>query len=71
MTPKPKDKFFGGRSNGRELWDDLERVKADGYCESLREIRENYSYPECQIVNSAYDLKCRESCEKPGCHYVA
>jgi len=54
-----------------ELWDDLERIKATGYEHWLKNIRENYTCPQCRSINSAYDLKCRKCGEKPSCDYVA
>jgi hypothetical protein len=54
-----------------ELWADLERIRSIGYKQSLKEIRENYACPRCQIINSAYDLKCRKCGEEPSCNYVA
>ena len=54
-----------------ELWKDLERIKAIGYKGWLKENRENYTCPQCQSINSAYDLKCRKCGEEPSCGYVA
>ena len=54
-----------------ELWADLERIRSIGYKQWLKEIRENYACPRCQIINSAYDLKCRKCGEEPSCNYVA
>jgi hypothetical protein len=54
-----------------ELWADLERIKSIGYRQWLKEIREKYACPRCQIINSAYDLKCRKCSEEPSCNYVA
>ena len=54
-----------------DLWADLERIKSIGYRQWLKEIRENYACPRCQIINSAYDLKCRKCSEEPSCNYVA
>jgi hypothetical protein len=55
----------------RELWEDLERIKAVGYKDWLKKIRENYTCPQCGCLNSAYDLKCRKCGEEPSCNYVA
>ncbi len=63
--------FQSERPHRIELWDDLERVKVIGYKKWLREIRENYTCPQCRSINSAYDLKCRKCGEEPGCAYVA
>jgi len=54
-----------------ELWVNLERVKSIGYKQWLKEIRKNYSCPQCQTINSTYDLKCRKCGEEPSCNYVA
>lgn len=54
-----------------ELWADLERIKSIGYKQWLKEIGEKYACPRCQIINSAYDLKCRKCSEEPSCNYVA
>jgi hypothetical protein len=54
-----------------ELWDNLERIKSVGYKQWLKEIRENYTCPRCQPLNSTYDLKCRKCGEDPSCSYVA
>jgi hypothetical protein len=54
-----------------ELWINLERIKSIGYTQWLKEIRDNYACPRCQIINSAYDLKCRKCGEEPSCSYVA
>jgi hypothetical protein len=55
----------------RELWDDLERIKAVGYEDWLKEIKNYYTCPQCQTINSAYDLKCRKCGEEPSCEYVS
>jgi len=55
----------------RDLWDDLERIKAVGYADWLNEAREKYSCSACGTINSAYDLKCRKCGNEPGCPYVA
>ena len=54
-----------------ELWANLERIKSIGYKKWLKEIRENYTCPRCQNINSTYDLKCRKCGEEPSCNYVA
>jgi hypothetical protein len=53
-----------------ELWENLDRIKAVGYKQWLREIRENYTCPRCRTINSAYDLKCRKCGEMPSCNYT-
>jgi predicted RNA-binding Zn-ribbon protein involved in translation (DUF1610 family) len=54
-----------------ELWEDLERIKAVGYEEWLKEKRVHYSCPQCGSLNSAYDFKCRKCQQAPSCDYVA
>lgn len=54
-----------------ELWDNLERIKAAGYEQWLKEIRGHYACPRCQALNSSYDLKCRRCGGEPSCSYVA
>jgi hypothetical protein len=54
-----------------ELWENLDRIKAVGYKQWLKEIRENYTCPRCQTINSAYDQKCRKCGEMPSCNYTA
>jgi hypothetical protein len=62
--------FQSERPHRIELWDNLERIKAIGYKQWLKEIRENYTCPQCQTINSAYDLKCRKCGEESSCAYV-
>ena len=54
-----------------ELWANLGRIKSVGYKQWLGEIRGDYACPECQTLNSTYDLKCRKCGENPSCRYVA
>jgi predicted RNA-binding Zn-ribbon protein involved in translation (DUF1610 family) len=54
-----------------ELWDDLERIKAVGYEEWLKEKRAHYGCPQCGSLNSTYDLKCRKCGRESSCDYVA
>ena len=63
--------FQSERPHRIELWDDLERIKAGGYKQWLKEIRSNYACPSCGTINSAYDLKCRKCGNEPGCDFVA
>ena len=62
--------FQSGIPHRIELWDDLERIKTTGYDNWLKEVRENYTCPECEIINSAYDQKCRVCGEEPSCNFV-
>lgn len=64
-------KFQSERPHRAELWDDLKEIKAMGYKHWLKKIRANYACPQCQTINSAYDLKCRKCNQEPSCDYVA
>jgi len=63
--------FQAERPHRMDLWNDLARVKAIGYEKWLGEIRNRYTCPRCQTINSAYDLKCRKCGNSPSCDYVA
>jgi Protein of unknown function (DUF3795) len=63
-------KFQAAMPHRIELWNDLERIKAIGYEQWLREIRAHYSCPQCDTINSAYDIKCRKCGGEPSCEYV-
>ena len=63
--------FQSAMPHRMELWSNLERIKSIGHKQWLEEIRGNYTCPQCQIVNSAYDLKCRKCGREPSCDYVA
>ncbi len=54
-----------------ELWKNLERIRDVGYEQWLKEVRENYTCPQCRTLNSTYDRKCRKCGEEPSCPYVA
>ncbi len=68
---KDLKQFQSERPHRIELWDDLERIKEIGYKRWLEEIKPNYACPECQTINSAYDMTCRKCGEAPSCQYVA
>lgn len=53
-----------------ELWGNLERIRVVGYEQWRKEVRGHYTCPECQTLNSAYDLKCRKCGAEPSCRYV-
>lgn len=54
-----------------ELWDNLEKISRLGYKQWLKDIRSHYTCPNCQTLNSTYNLKCRKCRETPSCGYVA
>jgi len=53
-----------------ELWDDLERIRDVGYERWFEEKINHYSCPKCKILNSAYDVTCRNCGADPGSSYV-
>ena len=53
-----------------ELWNDLERIKEFGYKQWSQEMDERYACPQCQTLNSAYDLVCRNCGNEPSNEYV-
>ncbi len=53
-----------------ELWKSQERIKEVGYEKWYTEMIVHYSCPECNTLNSAYDLKCRNCGREPSCDYV-
>ena len=63
--------FQSERPHRIELWEDLKSIRDIGYKHWLKEIRKNYTCPQCRSINSAYDLKCRKCGEEPSCSYVA
>jgi len=63
--------FQSKRPHRIELWEDLEQIKTMGYKYWLNNIRKNYTCPQCQTINSAYDLECRKCGQEPSCEYVA
>lgn len=53
-----------------ELWQAQERIRKAGYAKWHAEMTEHYSCAKCGVVNSAYDLRCRNCGEEPSCTYV-
>jgi hypothetical protein len=64
-------KFQTAMPHRLELWDNLEQIKSGGYEKWMRKTRQKYTCPQCQTINSAYDLKCRSCGHDPSCSYVA
>jgi hypothetical protein len=54
-----------------ELWKSQERIREVGYEKWYREMIDHYSCSGCNILNSAYDLKCRNCGKEPSCNYVS
>ncbi len=53
-----------------ELWQSQGRIKEVGWQSWYREMVEHYSCPDCQTLNSAYDIACRNCRRTPGNRYV-
>ena len=45
-------------------------LKEIGLGKWLIEMKENYSCPKCNTVNSAYDIACRKCGHTPSCRFV-
>lgn len=54
-----------------ELWANQERLKTVGFEQWFAEKLAHYACPQCQTINSAYDLTCRKCGASPSCAYVA
>jgi hypothetical protein len=54
-----------------ELWENLARIGEVGAEAWLTEVKQRYTCPSCNTLNSAYDLKCRTCGHEPSCGYVA
>jgi hypothetical protein len=62
--------FQAAAPHRRELWSSLERIKHDGYEPWSRDMAALHACPNCGVLNSAYDLKCRNCGEAPSCEFV-
>jgi len=63
--------FQSERQHRNELWNDLAQIKEKGWEYWLQNNRAEYACPQCDTINSAYDLKCRKCGHEPSCNYVA
>jgi len=64
-------KVFQSRMPHRvEILESQNRLKEIGWEQWLIEMKENYSCPQCNTVNSAYDILCRNCGFTPGSKYV-
>lgn len=64
-------RFQAERPHRIELWENLDRIRSAGYQQWLKEMRQHYACPSCEILNSAYDANCRKCGNDPSCEYVA
>ena len=54
-----------------ELWEHHQRIREVGFEQWFTEMRDRYACPECQTINSAYDIACRSCGTTPSCAYVS
>ncbi len=54
-----------------EIWDDLNRINEIGWNKWMDEAKQHYRCPECQTINSAYDLKCRKCENRPSSNFAS
>lgn len=62
--------FQAERPHRAELFEDSERIREVGHEQWFEEVRRRYTCPECEAVNSAYDLACRKCGSEPGSPFV-
>jgi len=53
-----------------EIIESLKRLKEIGQENWINEMEKHFSCPECNALNSAYDIKCRKCGKSPGCKFV-
>jgi len=63
--------FQAARPHRLELWPDQARLKEVGYEQWFEEKLAHYACPQCQTINSAYDITCRHCGAAPSCAYGA
>jgi hypothetical protein len=66
---KLKD-FQSGMPHRFEILESLNRMKELSRENWLIEMKENYSCPQCNTVNIAYDMACRKCGYTPGSRFV-
>ena len=62
--------FQVSRPHRADLFEDGQRIREIGFKEWFLEVRDKFTCPQCQVVNSAYDLACRKCGNEPGSQYV-
>lgn len=53
-----------------EILDSQNRLKEIGWQQWLVEMKEKYSCPQCNTVNTAYEIQCRKCGFTPGSRFV-
>ena len=64
-------KFQAAMPHRIELWEMQQRICEAGWKAWFAEQHKHYSCPDCGVINSAYDLKCRKCGADPGSEYAA
>lgn len=62
--------FQAAKPHRAELWEDLNRIRDEGWRTWLAEVEKRYACSTCGTRNSAYDLACRSCGAEPSCAYV-
>ena len=68
---EPLKAFQTEMSHRIELWEHHQRIREVGFEQWFTEMRDRYACPECQTINSAYDIACRSCGTTPSCAYVS
>ena len=68
---KDIQEFQAARPHRIELWESQKRINDVGFEQWFAEMEAHYRCPECQAMNSAYDMTCRSCGASPSCEYVA
>ena len=53
-----------------ELWDAQDQIVKKGYETWMEDMMNHFSCPECETINSAYDIKCRSCGHQPSNQYT-
>jgi hypothetical protein len=62
--------FQSGMPHRAEILESLNRMKEIGWEQWLIEMKEYYSCPQCNSVNTSYDINCRKCGFTPGSRFV-
>ena len=52
-----------------ELWEAHDEIVKIGYAKWMDKMKDHYSCPQCETINSAYDFKCRSCGNEPSNKY--
>ena len=62
--------FQAAMPHRADLFEDGQRIREAGFGKWFLEVRDKYTCPQCQVVNSAYDLVCRKCGNEPGSSFA-